>query len=114
MDKFNKKIFKYKNKDIFIVFYSDWCPYSVKALELLKNNKRSFKAYKIDKIRGGMDRLLDNLKRQSKMTQFDKDHTTRPIIFLKGKFIGGHDDLVTHLDMTTPTTETQYNSSHTD
>lgn len=98
-DKYNKKILHYKDKNIFIVFYSDWCPYCKKAINLLKKEEYSFKGYNIDKINGDLDTLLKCLKSKQNITGFKKEHKTRPIIFKYGKFIGGYADLVFHLEL---------------
>lgn len=96
-DKFTDKIIKNKDNDLFIIFYSDWCKYSMKAIDLLKNSKLSFKGYKIDKIRGKLERLLHNLQKYANITAFDIKHRTRPIIFYHGRFIGGYSELYHHL-----------------
>jgi glutaredoxin len=81
------------NDDLFTVFYSKWCPYSMNALSLLKENKLSFKAYLIDDIKGEIKGLLNCLKDNKDITNFNIQHKTRPIIFHKKKFIGGYSDL---------------------
>lgn len=91
MDKYTKKIMS--NKDIYTVFYSDWCGYSKSALELLKKNKLLYKGYKIDKIEGQMEELLKKLKDTKHLTKFDESHKTRPIVFYNGEFIGGFQEL---------------------
>jgi|AntRauTorckE6833_2_1112554.scaffolds.fasta_scaffold60332_2 glutaredoxin len=98
LDKFNKKILDHKNDDIFIIFYNEWCGYSRKALELLKNKEHSFKGYIIDNIKGKLPRVLDSLIKGKKLTNFKKDHNTIPIIFRNGKFIGGYSELVEYLN----------------
>lgn len=97
MDKVNKKIQQYKNSDLFIVFYNDWCSFSKRALELLERKKISFKAYDIDNI-GGIDKVLTYLKKEKDLTNFDVNHKTRPIIFYKGKFIGGYSELSSFIE----------------
>ena len=91
-DPINKKINKYAKDDLFIIFYSDWCPYCKKTFQLLKQTNQKYKGYDIDKI-GGMDKLLEKLKAGKSKTHFNKSHKTRPVVFYKGKFIGGYDDL---------------------
>jgi glutaredoxin len=87
---------KINNKNLdFVIFYSDWCQFSINALNLMKRNKKSFKAYKIDKIK--MDNLLKYLKTTKNKTNFDENHKTRPIIFKKGIFLGGYTDLLNKL-----------------
>mgnify|MGYP001434436943 CR=1 FL=1 len=89
-----KKILnKINNKNLdFVIFYSDWCQYSINALNLMKEKNNSFKAYKIDKIK--IDNLLKYLKKTKDKTNFDENHKTRPIIFKKGIFLGGYTDLL--------------------
>tara|TARA_S200000501_G_C20554903_1_gene626142 strand:+ start:398 stop:688 length:291 start_codon:yes stop_codon:yes gene_type:complete len=91
ISKFSKKI--KKNSDIYVIFYSDWCGYSMEAIKYLKKNKIPFKGYKIDKIKGKLDQLLTELRRDKHVHNFDIDHKTRPIIFKKGVFLGGYDKL---------------------
>jgi len=98
IDKYNKKILQYKNDDVFIIFYSEWCQYCQKTIELFDKKKLSYKAYDIDKIEGDIEVLLKYLKKWSSITQFNKTHKTRPIIFYKGKFVGGYDDLTKKLN----------------
>jgi glutaredoxin len=86
-----------ENKNKYVVFYCKWCKYSIRAIDLLKQKKLSYKSYDIDSIPGGMDALLENLIANKKIISFDVSHKTRPIIFGRGKFIGGYDDLVMSL-----------------
>jgi len=95
IDKYTKKILE--NKDKYIIFYSDWCGYCENALKLLKKHNLSFKGYKIDKIEGGINTLLKNLKKTKHITNFDPNHKSRPIIFKYGKYLGGCDILVNKL-----------------
>ena len=89
-DKIIDKIVSNNNK--YIIFYSKWCGYSMKALDLLRLKKVEYKGYNIDKINGGMSRLLEIFNNNS-LLSFDNSHKTRPIIFFNGKFIGGYTDL---------------------
>ena len=97
-DKYNSKILDYKDKNIFIIFYSSSCKFCVDAINLLKTNNLSFKGYNIDNIKGNKNRLLHYLKQQKTITSFNENHKTIPIIFYKGKFIGGCSDLKLYLD----------------
>ncbi len=92
-DKYTRKIMENAENDIFIVFYSDWCKYSTDVIQLLERNDMSYKGYQIDKIKGGMDRLLKFLIQSKDQTDFDPMHNTRPIIFYRGKFIGGYTEM---------------------
>jgi glutaredoxin len=95
MKSIHNKLLKYK--DVYIIFYSDSCGYSTNALELLRNNKLKYKGYEIENIPGGFNFLLSKLKSNKQITNFDENHTTRPIIFYKGKFIGGYTELSNHV-----------------
>lgn len=96
-DKYNKKILDYKDKNIFVIFYSPQCKFCIDAINLLKQNKLSFKCYNIDNMKGTMDILLHFLNQQKDITHFNEQHKTKPIIFYKGKFIGGFTDLIAYL-----------------
>lgn len=89
-NKFIKKILE--NSDKYVIFYSDWCGYSIKAIELLKQLEIPFKGYIIEDI-GGMNKLLSSLIQKHKKINFDPNHKTRPIIFNKGVFLGGYSEL---------------------
>lgn len=93
-DKYTKKIIKYSNDNMFIIFYNEWCGYSMRAIDLLKNKKQSFKGYKID----DMKKILYFLNESSNITNFNKKHKTRPMIFKNGKFIGGLKELNKYLN----------------
>jgi glutaredoxin len=85
-----------KNTDVdFILFYSEWCKYSMNAIKKLKTEGKKFKAYKIEKI--GMNKLLNNLVKIKDKIFFNEKHKTRPIIFKNSKFIGGFDSLDSNL-----------------
>lgn len=99
-DKYNNKILLNKKNNLFIIFYSPWCKYSTDAIQLLHNNNKSYKGYNIDKIKGGIGELLFCLSDKSNITYYNKNHKTRPIIFYKGKFIGGYDNLKNYLGLT--------------
>ena len=90
-DKYNKKIIE--NNDKYVIYYSKWCGYSMDAIKLLKKKNKTFKAYDIDDIKGGLEVLLKKLRNNSDITNFNKKHHTRPIIFNKGKYIGGFIEL---------------------
>lgn len=91
-DKYTAKILE--NNDIFVIFYSDWCGYCSKSIDFLKKHDMAFKGYKIDKIKGGIRTLLQNLEKSKELTNFNENHKTRPIIFRNGKYIGGYNDLL--------------------
>lgn len=86
-----------ENKDKYVIFYSDWCPSSIDAIDLFRQFNLPFKGYKIEKIKGSLKKLIKYLKKD-KSIKFDPKHTTRPIIFKYGEFLGGYDDLVDYLN----------------
>ena len=92
LDKYTRKIVEYKDKDIYIVFYSDTCPYSLKAIELLRRSGKEFKGYRIEN-RNMMNDILDKLTNTRNLTNYDVSHKTKPIIFHKGEFKGGYTEL---------------------
>lgn len=81
-----------KNVNIFTIFYSNWCIWSIKAIKLLKQHNVKFKGYKIDKIDGGVKFLSIKFLENSSLN-YDPNHLTRPIIFKDCKFLGGYSDL---------------------
>jgi glutaredoxin len=95
-DKYNRKIEKYKNEDKFIVFFKEGCPYSIKALELLKDKEIYIKGYKIDPKH--KEHMFGCLEEQKDITKYDPSHKTFPTIFYKGSFIGGYTDLLNFLN----------------
>ena len=97
-DKFQKKIDINKNKNIYLIFYNKWCFYCMDAFKYLKDKKKSYKGYDIDNIKGGIDYVLKCSKKNKEKTGFNPAHKTKPIIFYKGKFIGGFFELKKLLD----------------
>ena len=91
--KITDKIIKYKDKDIYIIFFNYNCGCSIMALKLLKEQKKCFKGYNTENIEGNIKRVLQDLKNNHHKIKFRLDHSTIPIIFYKGKFIGGYDDI---------------------
>ncbi len=98
MGKFIDKIIDYKDDDLYVVFYSSTCGYSIKLLNYLKNNKINFKGYDVN---NGQDRfqnlLIDLNENKAELIYFDPSHRTKPIVFYKGKFIGGAGDTISLL-----------------
>lgn len=97
IDKYNKKILN--NNVDFIIFYKnvEYCGYSKNSIELLKKSGYPFKGYCVKDPFANVDRkdnLIKCLKDNSDLTGFDHSHNTLPIIFYKGKFVGGYTELV--------------------
>lgn len=97
MNKIVKKILSNSSTDMYIVFYSKWCDYSVKSINMLVDNKKSFKAYNIENI-GDFNSILQYFIKYKSLLKFDETHKTRPIIFKNGKFMGGYQCLQHHLN----------------
>lgn len=87
----NKKIQKYNDR--YVIFYSPWCKYSMEAINIMKGKNLPHKAYIIDDITSDITLLFEAFIQGSSNTNFSREHKTRPIIFYKGKFIGGCDKL---------------------
>ena len=92
--KLSKYIKAILNNDVdYVIFYSDWCCYSMNAINLLKSKKVKFAGYIIDGLDKSMSELLDDFIKNKELLDFDVKHRTRPIIFKNGKFLGGYTEL---------------------
>lgn len=97
------------NPGVYVIFYSPACGYSINAIDLLRESDSYFKAYDIDNIRGGLNRVLSSLSNQANRVGFDIRHRTKPIIFIDGKFIGGHNELQQHIGQSKINNPVPYN-----
>lgn len=91
--------------DTLTVYYIDGCPYCNKTRETLQtftyNNKPlKYALFNIDHIAEDrqdfwkkIDPYLTNRYFQSRLGSYQPKHKTYPVIFLKGKLIGGNSDL---------------------
>jgi glutaredoxin len=79
--------------DSFIVFGFEGCGYFNAALALLKDSKVEHAAVNRADWQHSLKKIRE-LKRDDKALAA---HTTSPVVFKNGKFLGGHDDLVAHL-----------------
>ena len=89
-----------KNNDKYIIFYSDRCPYSNDAIDLLKQKNIVFKGYNInniEKINGSIKKIISYFI-GNKSIDFNDNHKTIPIIFKYGKFLGGYTELCKDLN----------------
>ena len=70
MHKITKFIVKNKSKKI-IIFYSKWCQFSTKAIDLAENLKSDFEVitFDIDSI-GGLDYILNVFQQDSENFEF--------------------------------------------
>jgi glutaredoxin len=104
MGKATHKILKHKDKYKYVIFYSNGCTYCDSALKLLDKQKILYKKYDIDTIgylknknKSKIQTLLDEFNK-NKQLKFNIKHTTRPIIFKKGIFLGGYNNLIDDLN----------------
>jgi glutaredoxin len=90
-----EKIKKYN--DVYIIFYTNGCPYCENAIALLKKSNVSWKGYNINNIKEGLTGLLNYFNSIKMLDNYNKenntDHTTKPLIFYNQQFIGGFTDL---------------------
>lgn len=82
-----------KHNDKLVIFYSELCPYSRDAVTLAKHSKMPYRTYDIDNVPGGFKSILDIFGNRKNEVGFDSTHKTKPIVFYKGKFIGGYNEL---------------------
>ena len=82
-----------KHSDKIVIFYSSWCPYSRSAIDSAKKSNIPTKIYDIDSIPGNFDAIYKIFVERKEEVGFNPEHKTRPIIFMKGKFIGGYNEL---------------------
>lgn len=90
------KIRKYNDR--YVVFYDQGCPYSENAIELLNKSKVPYRSYEISGFSTLPD-LVDYFKQPEilKEVGYNSSHRTKPIVFYKGRFIGGFTELKKHL-----------------
>lgn len=80
------------NKDSFVTLYVyKWCGYSKLAMDLCKQYKLKHKVHDMDKL-GGKEHVISELKNKKHISHNSR-HSTAPIVFIDGKFIGGCDKL---------------------
>lgn len=84
---------KITSSDNYVIFFDYHCGYSMAALNLLKIKKLKYKGYEISKIPGGLNAILEVLKKNKEKIKFNLEHNTKPILFFNGNFIGGYDEL---------------------
>jgi glutaredoxin 3 len=65
-----------------IIYSADWCPYCVRAKNLLTEKQIAFKEINVDKEPG----LRETMAKKT-------GHKTIPMIFVKDEFIGGFSEL---------------------
>lgn len=93
---------KLSKENTVVIFYSSYCGYSIRALELLRTSNYKYKGYDLEKNNIDKNYLLEILNNDKLIKKINldkesierlKNHTTRPIIFLNNKFIGGCSEL---------------------
>ena len=88
-----------KHNDKLVIFYSDWCPYSKDAVKLSRQSGIKHKHYKIDDVPGGFPAVLEIFNKRKDEVNYDINHKTKPIVFYKGKFVGGCSELTKMLNV---------------
>ena len=99
MDSKVKKLYKKitnENKEIVMFGLSD-CIYCKKTLQLLKKNKITYKYYSIDDYFNLFFKVLVEVAKYFPNFEINIDHKTVPVIFYKGKFIGGFTEISQYL-----------------
>ena len=94
--RFNNKVMNKiinSDPDTYIIFYDPDCKYCMNSIYLFRDNAVAYKGYQIHKIPGGLKTLLNIFKCNSEELEFNNYHTTKPLIFHNGKFVGGYDEL---------------------
>lgn len=76
-----------------VILYSPWCGYSKKALSLLNQGHVPYMSIDIEKIDATMNEIRSRLARERGF-KFPESYSTRPMIFMNGKFIGGYTELI--------------------
>jgi len=76
----------------FTIYYSNECPYCVKAIKLLGEKKVTYSAVEIDDFKALLVKLGSSVP---------STHRTKPIIFRNGKFLGGYTELVEYFRLKT-------------
>lgn len=83
-----------KHNDKIVIFYSSWCSYSAAAMELARQHDNiEHRFYDIDTVPGNLNTLCELFEKKKEMTGYNPNHKTRPLVFYKGKFIGGYSEL---------------------
>lgn len=80
-------------KDRYIIYSRDNCPWCEKAKETLEYNNLLYTEYKLN-VHYTRDTLQDKLLKEN------VSKLTVPQIYYNGKYIGGYDNLVRHLEET--------------
>lgn len=88
------KLYEKINKDYFVIFGLSYCNYCKNAKKYLKDNNLKYKYYQIDDQYTTILKLLEKTNQEHKDIKFDITHKTFPVIFYKGKFVGGYSDLI--------------------
>lgn len=81
----------------FTIFISTYCPYCQEAIKILDNlNKKtnvSVSVIDFENFPDDKETVLLFLKKHKARYNFNVTHTTRPIIFYNGLFLGGCSEL---------------------
>jgi glutaredoxin len=81
------------NNDYYVIFGLSYCGYCIKTKKYLKDHNKKYKYYEIDKYYKTFFKNLIKTYTKYPDIKFKTEHKTYPVIFYKGKFIGGYIDL---------------------
>lgn len=98
MHEVTKKILKYKDEHVVVFFYKNTCPYTQLTKTFLEKNSIPSKGYEVIN-RQEFDIILNKLKDDTQALNFDTNHHTFPIVFYKGKYIGGYDNIINYFQL---------------
>jgi glutaredoxin len=87
----DKVIQSIKNKK-YVILYSSWCGYSRRALQHFSSKGKKPLAIEIENIQGSIQDIRKRLASE-KSFNFPYGYSSRPMVFIDGKFIGGYDEL---------------------
>jgi glutaredoxin len=83
--------------DGFVIVYRSSCPYSQNAVHALEKSGQPLQKFELSQIDASnpKETMINQFKKT--ISTFPSSHFTVPMIFYKGKFIGGYDQLKSYL-----------------
>jgi glutaredoxin len=81
-----------------VILYSPWCKFSKDALALFKSSNITPSTIDIEHIDGSLNEIRTELSNQNSI-QFPFEYSTRPMIFLNGRFLGGFQELKDYFEL---------------
>jgi glutaredoxin len=87
-----KQVIKKIKDSEWAILYSPWCSYSKSALQLFKKKNITPTAIDIESISGSINEIQMGLAKDDSIG-FPSNYSTRPMIFMNGKWLGGYREL---------------------